>query len=1148
MSMSESQEPERERRPLVWMESPKAVGSLDDRDFQLPIGTVTFMLTDVEGSTRLWESFPEEMSVAVARHYQLLDAAIALHGGVRPLEQGEGDSVVAAFPRASDALAAALDIQRAFYSEPWPEETPLRLRIALHSAEAQLRDEGNYFGQAINRCARLRAVAHGGQVVLSRSTRDLALERLPEGVELRDLGVHRLRDLGRPEQVFGLVHPDLASEFPPLRSLDALPNNLPGELNSFVGRDAELGEVNELLANVRLLTLTGAGGCGKTRVALQTAADGMDRYPDGVWWIELTRVEDPALVPKAVLTAVGLREAHGLSPIDTVVDHFRERRALLVLDNCEHLLASCAELANALLLGCPSLTILATSREPLAVPSENAWRVPSMSLPPEGNHQPLGTLAQSDAVRLFIDRAIQVRPNFKITTANSPTVAQICRDLDGIPLAIELAAARVRMMAPEQIAKGLSDRFHLLTGGSRTVMPRHRTLEASMQWSHELLSEGERMLLRRLSVFVGGWTLDAAEEVCAGDGIDPYEVLELLAGLVDKSLVTTVEAGPQMRYGLLETVRQYAAKRLGEAGEVETVRNRHCDFFLGLAEQAEPELAAAGGPAWLATLEQEHDNLRAILEWAEVTGADQAFLRLVTALALFWELRGHLTEGSRWFSRALAKDAGISAVRARALWGAAHAAFYNDDFQTAAQRAPEALEMGRAVGDDWAIARALNTNGFLQLFFDPAGARSVLKQSIELGEKVGDKWTVADGWKMITISWMMQEDHAGWREPLQEFLRVSRQLDNKFFIAWHDCCVGWIAARRGEFDAARKALEASLELCDEVGEPATGGIAITLLAEIEALSGEYDAAEARLSGFLQRAAVTGGAIGAPFAVLLLSYLTVNRGDATSGLSILAPFLEQMRVLRLPYLLSHALSIQGAALLSQGEKEGATTSLREAREVAETIANPWLIAMADYYLGKVSRAEGKTGQSEDHHHHALGLRARAGLPPGVAESLEGLAALAADQESHLEAARLFGAAAALRRLMGLARWPAEQRTHQGELDRLRQALGNINYEKAWQEGEGLTPEEAVAYASRARGERKRPSRGWESLTPTEIETVRHVAAGLTNPQIGERMFISPGTVKVHLSHIFNKLSMGTRAELAAEATRRDLNLSVARRPS
>ncbi|HSL08665.1 MAG TPA: AAA family ATPase, partial [Pseudonocardiaceae bacterium] len=363
--------------------------------FHLPVGTATIMLIDVEGSTRVRESAAEVIGAAVTRHDELLDEAISRHGGVR--RQQDGNGVVAAFTRASDAVAAALDVQCGFRSEGWPDRTSLKLRMALHTAEAQRRDEGNYFGRAVNRCARLRAVAHGGQVVLSRVTRDLVLDRLPEHAELTDLGVHRLRDLGRPEHVFGLVHPDLPSEFPPLRSLDTMPNNLPGELTSFVGRRAELAQIGDPLERVRLLTLTGAGGCGKTRLALQAAADAMDRHPDGVWWVELARLADATLLPAAVISALGVREEPCRALLDTLVKHLRARYALVVLDNCEHLLTACAELADALLRACPSLTILATSRAPLGVPGEITWPVPSMSLPAKPQ---LEALRRSDAAAL----------------------------------------------------------------------------------------------------------------------------------------------------------------------------------------------------------------------------------------------------------------------------------------------------------------------------------------------------------------------------------------------------------------------------------------------------------------------------------------------------------------------------------------------------------------------------------------------------------------------------------------------------------------------------------------------------------------------------------------------------------------------------
>ncbi len=488
----------------------------------LPTGTVTFLLTDIEGSTRLWEAGAEEMASSVARHYELLGAAIVLHGGVRPVEQGEGDSVVGAFSKASDALAAALDAQLAFAEEPWPAGGEVRVRMALHTGEVRLRDAGNYFGPTIIRCARMRAIGHGGQTLVSDATRDLVVDVLSDGAELRDLGLHRLKDLGRAERIWQLVHPELAPEFPPLRSLGAMPTNLPAQVSSFVGREVEIASVRAAMSEHRLVTLTGAGGCGKTRLALQAAADDLELHPDGVWCAELAAVGHGSDICQAIAAVFGLREEFGRPLIDTLVEQMCDLDALLVVDNCEQVLDAAARMIESLLHGCPRLRVVATSREPMGVAGEVVWRVPS--------------LEPSSAVALFVERAQQARPGFVPDADATSAITQIAERLDGIPLALELAAARVRMMHPARIAAGLDDRFRLLTGGNRTAMPRQQTLEASVAWSYELLDEPERALARRLSV-LHGFTLEAAETIGCDDDRDRFGVLDLLGRLVDKSLV-----------------------------------------------------------------------------------------------------------------------------------------------------------------------------------------------------------------------------------------------------------------------------------------------------------------------------------------------------------------------------------------------------------------------------------------------------------------------------------------------------------------------------------------------------------------------------------------------------------------------------------
>ncbi|MHB8690034.1 MAG: ATP-binding protein [Solirubrobacteraceae bacterium] len=689
-------------RPFVWGEG---LTGIADLGAGLPTGTVTFLLSDIEGSTRLWESAPDAMTQAVPAHYEILADAVGRHGGVRPVEQGEGDSVVGAFGRASDAVAAALDAQRRLLAQVWPGGIELRVRIALHTAEAQLRDEGNYFGVALSRCARIRAVAHGGQTLLSRAVHDLVVDRLAEGVTLIDCGEHRLRDLGRPEQVFALAHPDLLEQAGPLRSLDSLPNNLPSQLTSFVGRERELAELRKALGSARLLTLTGAGGSGKTRLALQLAAELVDGFKDGVWWVELAAYTDPELVGDAIAKAIGARTLPGASALQSVCAHLAHRSALVVLDNCEHLLEACMHATLALLESGPEVKVLATSRAPLGLGGETDWRVPALSLAAARTTEPIDAVTQSDAVRLFIERAIKVRSNFAVTNENAPAVAQICSDVDGIPLAIELAAARVRVLSVEQIAGGLADRFHLLTGGARTAMPRQQTLRASVDWSHDLLSERERLLFRRLGVFIGGFTLDMAEQVCADEALDRYAILDLLTALVDKSLVLAEEIGPSVRYRMLETIRQYAAERLAETDECDTIRDRHRDALLALAERAAPDLETNRQLTWLPILDLEAANLGAALDWALQTDSERA-LRLATAQVFYWTVRARYVQGVRALDGALdAAGARWPQLRGRALWARAHLLQYMANFAAVLDAAQRALELAEECADDRTIAR-----------------------------------------------------------------------------------------------------------------------------------------------------------------------------------------------------------------------------------------------------------------------------------------------------------------------------------------------------------------------------------------------------------------------------------------------------------
>ena len=617
---------------------------------------VTFLFTDVEGSTRLWEAHPQEMPGALAQHFRILGDAIEVLGGSAVSDTGDG--IFAVFPAPTAAVSAAVAAQRALVGASWGAVGPLRVRMGLHTGDAD-RAHRDFHGPEVNRCARLMATAHGGQVIVSEATYSLVRDNAPPGVTFLDLGEHRLKDLARAERIHQVIHPDLPAEFPPLRSLGAFPNNLPAELSSFIGRTVELAAVQEALSRTRLVTLTGAGGAGKTRLGLQVAADRIEHHPDGVWFVDLAGLSDPRLVAQAVVSTLHLPEPAGRPALEALTTHLASRDLLILLDNCEHLITAAAELVDAVLRASPNVRFIATSREPLNVPGEATWRVPSLSLPEEAPDAGLGGSEESEAVALFVERARAADPTFALTPERHLVVATICRRLDGLPLAIELAAARVRALSVEEIAARLNDRFSLLTGGARTALPRQRTLEAAVGWSYDLLAPDERRLFARLSVFAGTFDLAAVEAVCSGDGIPRDQVLDLLAKLVDKSLVSALHVSGRSRYRLLETLRDYARNRLSESPDATTVRDAHTRWAVAFAEAAGAQVLGPEQSRWLEDIAASLDDLRAALEWTLEADDRQTGLRLMVGLRQWWPI-GALREARQWLEKLLADPEAIS--------------------------------------------------------------------------------------------------------------------------------------------------------------------------------------------------------------------------------------------------------------------------------------------------------------------------------------------------------------------------------------------------------------------------------------------------------------------------------------------------------
>lgn len=801
----------------------------------------TFLFTDVEGSTRLWEAHPAAMADALVRHDRLCRAAVESRGGL--VVKMTGDGLHAVFADAAVAVAAALDLQRGMAAIEHACGFAFRMRCGLHAGTAQSRDD-DYFGVAVNRAARIMSAAHGGQVLLSQAVADAGNGRLPEGAGLLHLGRVRLRDLAGAEDLWQLTHADLARTFPPLRSLDATPNNLPQQATSFVGREQAMAEVEALLERARLVTLTGAGGCGKTRLALQVVAGLLERFEDGVWLVDLAPLARPAMVAQAVAEVLGVREEPERPLQRTLTAHLAGRNALVLLDNAEHLVATCAELADALLRECPHLVLVATSREALGVAGEVTYRVPSLTMPDLAVGTP-EAIVSSEAGRLFVERAQAHAPRFAVTAANAPAVASICLRLDGIPLALELAAARLRALTVDEVNRRLDQRFRLLTGGARTALPRQQTLRALIDWSYDLLSGDEQALLRRVSVFAGGWTLAAVEDVCAGDGVDAANVLDLSASLADKSLVVADEHGGAMRYRLLETVRQYARDRLLEHGDGARWRDRHLAHFVAFAEACEPELLGAGQRGALDRADAEHDNLRTALEWA-AAGDVPAGLRLAGALFQFWWVRGHHDEARAWYEALLTvADGGADpALCAKAQNCAGVLAMARGDYAGSRALFERSLATRRSLDDRPGVARVLTNLGVAALEQgDYAAAQALNEEALATRRALGDRWATASSLTNLGHVAREQGDLATARARYEECLALHRALGDPRGIATSLLCFGNVAFDQEDYATARARFAESVALFREIADRQSMAAALINLATAASRMGEL--AEAR---------------------------------------------------------------------------------------------------------------------------------------------------------------------------------------------------------------------------------------------------------------------------------------------------------------
>lgn len=1030
-----------------------------------PTGDITFLFTDIEGSTKLWERHPEEMRIAHARHNQIVRDAIESHHGY--IFQVIGDSFCSAFQNANDAVHASVAAQLALQIENWGKAV-IKVRMGIHTGHAEIQENGDYQGYlSLSRVQRLMSAGHGGQVLLSHAAMEGVQDKLPAGAALRDMGEKRLKDLSQPEHIYQLIIPNLSTEFPPLKTLEIYRHNLPAQTTAFIGREKEIAEIKKLVADHRIVTLTGSGGAGKTRLSLQVAAECLDQFANGVWFIELAALADPSLITGSVLSAMGLHEKD--SNFNTLANIIGNQSVLLILDNCEHLIEDCARLVERLTQACPKLHVLASSREAFEIAGEHPYRVPSLPFPDPKLLPSLEEIAESESVQLFVERVKTYAPTFSLTEKNASSVAQICSRLDGIPLALELAAARVKVMSVEQMASRLGDVFSLLTSGSRTALPRQQTLRALIEWSYDLLSDAEKTVFRRLSAFSGGWSLEAAEAVCADagqNGILPHMVMDILARLVDKSLVIKEEVNGEARFHMLETIRQYAQFKMFASEEVEDAKNRHRDWYMKLAETAEPKLRTGEQLPWLNRLEMEHDNLRAAMKWCIEQKQIEQALRIPSALAYFWEIHGHDEEGRNWFKQALELE-GQSAEKHPYHWATATSGLFSlswylpvvDDLKTDMEKT---VDIFRARGDTFRLGRALYQYGLYPMSandFDTA--REVFEESRKAYQSINDQWGVGE---CLHCRAHIEEDDGNAEKAWDYFaesLKALKPIGDRWSLFHPVGDSGRLAANQGDLEGAKKILLESVQTFEELGNRAWVSNSLRGLSRVYFLAGDYSQAR----DYLEKSMAIATAINSAselawthYRIGLIHWAEKQNEKAhqslLSALSMIERTGNASDISFLKVIAGFTECCNGVE--TQGRKKMETELERIRRETPVDIHDllPWfahaLWLEKDLPRAKQTYLEALAGVSK--------MRWFIRIP----ECLEGLGKVAVTENDFERAARLFAAAEAMREGMGTPIPPVMRGEYDTHVQILREKLGE-DVHHIWSSGRGTTIADTVNYA-------------------------------------------------------------------------------------
>ncbi len=1028
-----------------------------------PTGIVTFLFTDIEGSTRLWENHPDPMRVAHARHNEILRSAIESNDGY--VFQVIGDSFCAAFQQAENAVRASTAAQVGLNKETWGE-CVIKVRMGIHTGNAEIQENGDYQGYlSLSRVQRLMSAGHGGQALISLAAHELLDGKLPEGVSLLDMGEKRLKDLTQPEHIYQLVIPSLPANFPPLKTLDIYRHNLPAQVTTFIGREKQIEEIKSLVANHRAVTLTGSGGAGKTRLSLQVGAESLDQFANGVWFVELAALTDASLVTGAIMAAMGLREKD--SDLHALANTIGNQSVLLILDNCEHLIEECARLAEGLIKLCPKLHVLASSREAFGIAGERPFRVPSLAFPDPKKSSSMDEIAKCESVQLFIERVKTYVPTFSLTEKNASSVAQICSRLDGIPLALELAAARVKVMSVEQMAARLGDVFGLLTSGSRTALPRQQTLRALIEWSYDLLSEAEKTVFRRLAAFSGGWSLEAAESVCSQERIESVEVMDILARLVDKSLVNKEDINGEARFHMLETIRQYAQFKLFASEEVEDVKDRHRDWFMQLAETAEPILRTGGQLPWLEWLEMEHDNLRAAMRWCVEQKQVEQALRIPSALAYFWDIHGHAEEGRNWFNQALAVDGAAKAKHPFAWAKAIDGHFY---LFTSLSRAvmhfqadmEEALKIFREHGDDFQVAHTLYHLAYIPHFAgDMKQAKSAYEQSLDMYRRINDAWGIGGCLHCIAHVAEQQGSAEASRNLFDESLSYLKTSGDRWSLYHPVGDSGRLLLNEGKLKEAREIYEESIQTFEELGNRSWVSSSLRQLAKICQLQGDFEKARQYAEEGVAISKAINDLIELPWNQLRIGLLQWSLEEFAqahqsilSGMAVSEKMLTERDAAYLKcmagFMECHAgHPLQGIEKMKL-ELDGALKDTPI--DVYDLL--PWF-AHTLWLERDIPRAK-QTYRDALKGVHKMKWLIR------IPECLEGLGKVAVTENDLERAARLFGSADAMREKMGTPIPPVLREDYDEHKQMTREKLGK-DFEGAWSTGRGMTVEETVPYA-------------------------------------------------------------------------------------